>query len=61
VTPGQRVKAGETLVVIEAMKMEHVISAPSAGTVTSVLVATGQQVENGVALLTIEPDETAGD
>jgi propionyl-CoA carboxylase alpha chain len=61
VVTGQHVTAGETLVVIEAMKMEHVISAPSSGTVTSVLVATGQQVENGVALLTLEPDDSTED
>ena len=54
VTPGQVVEAGETLVLMEAMKMEHTISAPSAGVVTEVLVSTGQQVENGATLLTID-------
>jgi propionyl-CoA carboxylase alpha chain len=61
VSTGQHVEAGETLVVIEAMKMEHIVSAASAGTVTSVLVVKGQQVESGVALLTIEPDEIASE
>jgi propionyl-CoA carboxylase alpha chain len=55
---GQHVEAGETLVVMEAMKMEHVISAPTTGTVSEVLVATTQQVDNGAVLLTIETDES---
>lgn len=56
VVVGQHVAAGETLIVMEAMKMEHVITAPSAGTVSDVLVARTQQVDNGAVLLTIEPD-----
>ena len=55
--PGDRVTAGETLVVMEAMKMEHHISAPEDGTITEVRVAVGQQVENGTALMVLEPDE----
>jgi propionyl-CoA carboxylase alpha chain len=58
VKTGQRVEGGETLVVMEAMKMEHVISAPYAGTVSEVLVAKGQQVDSGTALLTLESDDT---
>jgi biotin carboxyl carrier protein len=54
---GQHVDAGETLVVMEAMKMEHVISAPTTGTVTAIFVTTGQQVDNGAVLLTLEGDE----
>jgi propionyl-CoA carboxylase alpha chain len=54
---GQHVEAGETLVVMEAMKMEHVISAPNSGTVSEVLVTMSQQVEGGTALLTLEPDD----
>ena len=42
---GQRVETGDALVVIEAMKMEHVMTAPYAGTVTRILVAKDQQVE----------------
>jgi biotin carboxyl carrier protein len=42
---------------MEAMKMEHHISAPEDGTITEVLVAVGQQVENGTALMVLEPDE----
>jgi len=56
-TVGQHVEAGETLVVMEAMKMEHVISAPTSGTVGEVFVTLRQQVDSGTALLTLEPDE----
>ena len=56
VSEGQHVQAGDTLVVMEAMKMEHVITAPSTGVVTQVLVTSAQQVEGGAALLTIEDD-----
>jgi propionyl-CoA carboxylase alpha chain len=54
---GQHVEAGETLMVMEAMKMEHVITSPSTGTVGEILVTTTQQVDSGAVLLTIEPDE----
>jgi propionyl-CoA carboxylase alpha chain len=63
VAPGQRVHQGETLIVLEAMKMEHVISANADGTVDEVLVAKNDQVESGAALLTMRPenaDESAG-
>ena len=56
VKPGDVVTAGQTLVVLEAMKMEHHMNAPAAGTVTGLSVAIGQQIENGVVLLTVEPD-----
>ncbi|HEY5266995.1 MAG TPA: biotin carboxylase N-terminal domain-containing protein [Acidimicrobiales bacterium] len=55
---GQHVEAGETLVVMEAMKMEHVISAPTSGTVSDVFVTMSQQVDSGSTLLTLEPDES---
>lgn len=57
VAVGDHVAPGTTLVVMEAMKMEHHISAPAAGTVTDVFVRNGQQVGNGDVLLMIEPDE----
>jgi propionyl-CoA carboxylase alpha chain len=52
---GDRVGAGQTLVVLEAMKMEHRIDAPADGVVGSVEVAAGQHVENGAVLLVIDP------
>ncbi len=58
---GQEVTAGETLVVMEAMKMEHIISAASSGTVTELFVTIGQQVDSEAVLLTIDTgdDESA--
>ena len=53
--------AGETLVVLEAMKMEHHMAAPADGVVAEVRVATGEQVENGALLLVFEAtDDTDG-
>jgi propionyl-CoA carboxylase alpha chain len=55
---GDDVAAGQTLIVIEAMKMEHIISAPISGTVTELFVTTGQQVDNGVVLLAIDSTDS---
>ncbi|WP_018656099.1 acetyl/propionyl/methylcrotonyl-CoA carboxylase subunit alpha [Actinomadura flavalba] len=51
---GAAVAEGQTLVVLEAMKMEHRIAAPAAGTVAELGVAAGQQVEAGAVLAVIE-------
>jgi len=51
---GDRVNAGDTLVVLEAMKMEHPVRTMDAGVVTEVRVAQGEQVEAGTLLLVIE-------
>jgi propionyl-CoA carboxylase alpha chain len=51
---GDQVSAGDALIVIEAMKMEHRIDAPSAGTVSAILVEVGQQVDTGTLLATVE-------
>lgn len=53
VKEGDSVKAGQTLVILEAMKLENEIKAPNAGTITSVLVSKGQQVNSKQTLLTI--------
>ena len=53
--PGDQVEAGQTLVVLEAMKMEHVVRASTDGVVADVRVAKGQHVENGTLLLVFEP------
>jgi acetyl-CoA/propionyl-CoA carboxylase biotin carboxyl carrier protein len=51
VEPGATVSAGETLVVLESMKMEIAITAPRDGTVAEVLVAAGDQVDRGATLI----------
>ena len=52
---GQAVRAGETLMVIEAMKMEHSISAPYDGTVKVIHFAPGDRVPEGSQLLELAP------
>ena len=54
VSPGQSVAAGQTLLLIEAMKTFNQIKAPRAGVVTRILVTSGQPVEYGEALLVVE-------
>ena len=54
VSNGQSVKAGEAVIVLEAMKMENEISSPVDGTVTSVCVANGDSVDVGKVLVTIK-------
>ncbi|MEL6508071.1 MAG: acetyl-CoA carboxylase biotin carboxyl carrier protein subunit, partial [Pseudomonadota bacterium] len=49
--PGDKVEAGETLLVMEAMKMEHAIKAPEAGAVTGFRFAVGDQVAEGDLLV----------
>jgi 3-methylcrotonyl-CoA carboxylase alpha subunit len=51
VKPGDTVTAGQALAVMEAMKMEHTISAPRAGTVAELMYAVGDQVAEGGELL----------
>ncbi len=51
---GSKVKAGETLLIIEAMKTMNQIPAPRAGTVTQILIEDGQPVEYGEPLVIIE-------
>ncbi|MER6130634.1 biotin carboxylase N-terminal domain-containing protein [Streptomyces sp. NPDC001815] len=54
-TTGSAVEAGTPLVWLEAMKMEHRITAPAAGTLTALHAAPGQQVEMGALLAVVEP------
>ncbi len=56
---GERVSVGQALLVLESMKMEHVVEAAAAGTVESVAVSVGDAVQAGDELLRV--DETPGD
>ncbi|WKV73842.1 acetyl-CoA carboxylase biotin carboxylase subunit [Streptomyces sp. PCS3-D2] len=57
VAVGDRVTAGQSLLVVEAMKMEHVMSAPHAGTVTELDVSPGTTVAMDQVLAVVTPDE----
>jgi len=57
VNVGDAVSAGDTLLVLEAMKMEHPMRATEDGIVSEVRVALGDQVESGALLLVVEPTE----
>ncbi|WP_420382650.1 acetyl-CoA carboxylase biotin carboxyl carrier protein [Novosphingobium sp.] len=53
ISVGQTVKAGDTLLIVEAMKVMNAITAPTAGTVSAILVASGQPVEYDQPLVVI--------
>ncbi len=53
VKPGDSVKAGDTLLILEAMKMENEISAPQDGTVATIDVRKGDVVDSGALLCTM--------
>jgi geranyl-CoA carboxylase alpha subunit len=55
VAPGARVAQGETLIVLEAMKMEHALAARASGTVSAVHVSVNEQVAPGKLLVEVEP------
>ena len=54
VNPGERVEAGQPVMTLEAMKMEHVHTAPIAGTISAIDVAEGEQVTTGRIVVEIE-------
>ena len=56
---GARVEKGAPLMILEAMKMEHRIAAPSEGAVRRFFFAVGDQVTEGAELLEFEPAEKA--
>ncbi len=58
---GDAVTAGQPLIWLEAMKMEHTISAPTDGVLTELNVDTGQQVDVGAVLARVEAPESEGD
>ena len=53
VTEGGQVTAGQPLLIVEAMKMEHVVTAPADGVVTELTARVGQQVRLDEALAVI--------
>jgi acetyl-CoA carboxylase biotin carboxylase subunit len=55
VSAGQAVRAGDALLVLEAMKMEHTLRAPYDGTVAVVLFAQGDRVAAGAPVLEVQP------
>ncbi|MFF8450211.1 biotin carboxylase N-terminal domain-containing protein [Streptomyces leeuwenhoekii] len=61
VAVGDEVSAGQSLLVVEAMKMEHVITAPHAGTVTELDVIPGTAVAMDQVLAVIAPEEAGHD
>jgi biotin carboxyl carrier protein len=54
---GQTISAGQTVVVLEAMKMENDLPAPIAGTITEIKVSTGQTVDQGQVLIVITAEQ----
>ena len=54
VKKGKKVKAGDTLVILEAMKMEHSIKASEDGTVSELFISINDQVENGALLMVVK-------
>jgi 3-methylcrotonyl-CoA carboxylase alpha subunit len=59
VEPGETVSAGDLLFTLEAMKMEHSVTAPIDGVVDQLLIAAGEQVDDGASAVIIKPAEAA--
>jgi acetyl/propionyl-CoA carboxylase alpha subunit len=60
IEPGATVAEGDTLVVLESMKMELAVQSPRAGAVAEVLVEKGEQVARGQTLIALATEEEAG-
>lgn len=58
---GDRVEAGQSVAIVEAMKMENDLKSESGGVVASVLVDAGEPVEKGAVLVELEAEEGTGD
>ena len=56
VKKGSKVKAGDTLVILEAMKMEHSIKATENGVISDLFISSNDQVENGALLMVLKSD-----
>jgi len=59
VKAGDRVKPGDAIAVLEAMKMENLIQCRRGGVVKEVKVEAGNQIETGTLIASITPDEEA--
>ena len=59
VNDGDTVEEGDPLVVLEAMKMEHAVCAPCAGTVSELQCHVGAQIPDGFTLVVIQPAQAA--
>lgn len=59
VREGETAEEGDAIIVLEAMKMEHTVKAPCAGTVTDLRCFVGVQVEDGHVLATVVPATAA--
>jgi biotin carboxyl carrier protein len=59
VAEGQHVTAGATVLMLEAMKMEHTVRAPADGIVAIIQVAAGEQVDSGQVLAVVHDEQTA--
>lgn len=55
---GSRVEAGQPILWLEAMKMEHTITAPATGVLAELNVTAGRQVDVGTVLAVVQPEET---
>ena len=61
VAAGDSVSAGQELVILEAMKMQHALAAPISGTVKAIKYDVGEVVEEGAVVFSVEAGEAAGD
>jgi biotin carboxyl carrier protein len=57
VRPGERIRAGQAVVVVEAMKMQNELTAEADGTVERVAVKAGDAVDGGAVLVVVKPAE----
>lgn len=60
VEPGERVEAGQSIVIMEAMKMENDLKAETAGVVDQIPASAGQAVEKGAVLVTFREEQADG-
>lgn len=59
VDEGAKVRRNETLIIVEAMKMENEIQSPVAGTVRKIEAAVGELVDSEKTLMEVEPDRSS--